>query len=332
MNNGHTLDVLHAAYPDLAQTMDRLMKRGRMPHAILVHGPDGVGKRTVCHGWTYQLLGGFDTFDAMIDALNDDHPVIRHIMNGTHPELYTVPCPASIKDVRRVLGQLGQTAWSVAQRVVVIPRIDQLNVACMNALLKIIETPPDRTLFLMTASGPVMKTVASRCMRVSMQPLPPHRMPALPMMTETPDLGLALSLHEDGPEHQWNKKAEPSLYDQMTQGCIGRAYTLHDGMPWAEQGWAFITGNATAPTVPSGDWMDQAKHHMPVWKELMTLWGHKVSHAAYTAGKLHQWDIVWKECCAIMDASAVFHNNAALTIMTVCEKIGVFCRNHTLKP
>ena len=78
-----------------------------------------------------------------------------------------------IDEVRRLKSFLGLTAGEEAWRVVIVDSADELNLNAANALLKSLEEPPRRALFLLVSSEPsrLLATIRSRCRRLDLQPL-----------------------------------------------------------------------------------------------------------------------------------------------------------------
>jgi DNA polymerase-3 subunit delta' len=78
-----------------------------------------------------------------------------------------------LETVRNHLRRLQMTASGTGFRVCLIDSVDNLNVAGMNALLKILEEPPPHTLFLIITHRPhrVLPTIRSRCWRLTLRPL-----------------------------------------------------------------------------------------------------------------------------------------------------------------
>ena len=81
-----------------------------------------------------------------------------------------------VDDARKVASFLGATAGLGGWRVVIVDAVDDLNAESANALLKGLEEPPARTLFLIVshAPGSVLPTIRSRCHRVLLRALAPH--------------------------------------------------------------------------------------------------------------------------------------------------------------
>ena len=142
-------------------------------HAYLFHGPPGVGKRTAARSFAAELLaeGG------------DDPEGVRHrVVNGSHPDLTWVrPTGAAVMRTEDVDGPVvaaaTRTPFEARRRVFVLERVDTMNDAVANRLLKTLEEPaPFVHLVLLTdALGQVLPTVVSRCQPVRFGPLPADR-------------------------------------------------------------------------------------------------------------------------------------------------------------
>ena len=64
------------------------MRSGRLHHAWLITGPDGIGKATLAYRFARRLLAGMPAEDSL--ALNPQHPVFRRVAAGAHADLHTV--------------------------------------------------------------------------------------------------------------------------------------------------------------------------------------------------------------------------------------------------
>ncbi|MFN3868696.1 MAG: DNA polymerase III subunit delta', partial [Hyphomicrobiaceae bacterium] len=84
-----------------------------------------------------------------------------------------IPASISVDDVRRLRTFLGLRAAEGAWRVVIVDSADELNVNAANALLKSLEEPPPRTLFVLISAEPgrLLPTIRSRCRRLDLAPL-----------------------------------------------------------------------------------------------------------------------------------------------------------------
>lgn len=152
---------------------------GRMHHAWLLLGSEGVGKATLAYRFARFALAAPDA--AAVAAARDlavpaASQAFRQVAALAHPNLLVLRRPWLVKDqrlaatipvdeVRRLKAFLGSTAGAGPWRVVIVDRADELNVNAANALLKSLEEPPARTIFLLvaTASGGLPATIRSRC-------------------------------------------------------------------------------------------------------------------------------------------------------------------------
>ncbi|MCQ8241464.1 DNA polymerase III subunit delta' [Rhizosaccharibacter radicis] len=154
---------------------------GRLHHAWLLAGPEGVGKETLAFRAARWLLAGGE---GATMAVAPNLPLFRRVAMGSHPDLLTVARAFDekrgvrrdeivIEDVRRVAEFLRRTAAEGGWRVVVVDGADRLNRNAANALLKLLEEPPARTLLLLTASAPgrLLPTIRSRCRTLRLPPL-----------------------------------------------------------------------------------------------------------------------------------------------------------------
>jgi len=152
--------------------------RGRLHHAWLLCGPEGVGKATFAYRATRRLLGAApDPSRGLLGARPDD-PVSRLISAQSHPDLLVLErlvengkTKKSISvDQARDLPEFFSKSPSQAQaRVAIIDAADDMNINAANALLKVLEEPPEHgVLFLVThAPGRLLATIRSRCRRLS---------------------------------------------------------------------------------------------------------------------------------------------------------------------
>ncbi len=145
---------------------------GRMHHAWLLVGPEGIGKATLAYSLARWVLAEGDQGREAIDR---DHPVFRKVAALSHPNLLLIRRSwndkskrysqwIGVEEVRRLRAFLGHSAGEGAWRVIIIDRADELNQNAANALLKALEEPPARTVFLLisSAEGRLPVTIRSR--------------------------------------------------------------------------------------------------------------------------------------------------------------------------
>ncbi len=166
---------------------------GRMPHAFLISGPRGIGKATFAYRFARFLLSqsgdaGPSLFcdDAPAQSLHvaPDSPTFLQIAGQAHPGLVTVARSVNEKtkklrgdivvdDVRRMQGMFTMTSAQDSWRIAIIDAADEMTRQAANALLKILEEPPDRSLLMLVAHAPgqVLTTIRSRCQHLRLRPL-----------------------------------------------------------------------------------------------------------------------------------------------------------------
>jgi DNA polymerase-3 subunit delta' len=147
-----------------------LPPQGRPSHAYLLHGPAGVGKRTIARGFAAALLA---------DGAHDPGATAERIARGAHPDLtWVTPSGASemlVSDIEEpVVAAAARTPFESARRVFVIEGVETMNDQAANRLLKTLEEPPAfvHLLLLSDRRQDVLETIASRCQCVRFDPLP----------------------------------------------------------------------------------------------------------------------------------------------------------------
>lgn len=148
----------------------QLQDSGRLPHALILSGAHGVGKqelsdalvaRTLCHMPAKTACGHCHA--------------CQMLRSGYHPDLLRVsPAEKSrqirIDAIREVNDFVSQTSQQGGYRVIVLQPAEAMNVAAANALLKSLEEPGERTLFILLADIPsrMLATIRSRCQQWSL--------------------------------------------------------------------------------------------------------------------------------------------------------------------
>jgi DNA polymerase-3 subunit delta' len=180
-------------------TLLEAMRSGRMHHAWLITGPDGVGKATLAYRFARRLLAGMPTGEQTL-ALEPTHPVFRRVAAGAHADLHTVEraydekrrrmrTQIAVEDVRGISAFMSLTPAEGGWRVAIVDGAEELNQSSANALLKILEEPPSRAILLLVCAAPgrLLATIRSRCRRLRLDPLNPETMDTL-LASYLPDL------------------------------------------------------------------------------------------------------------------------------------------------
>jgi DNA polymerase-3 subunit delta' len=196
---------------------------GRLHHAWLITGSQGIGKATLAYRLARSLLAGRRPGESLY--LDPADPVFRRIAAGTHAGLMTVERSLDEKtkrmrreivvdEVREVTQFLRRTAGEGGWRVVVVDGAEEMNPNAANALLKLLEEPPAGALLLLVCHAPGLlpATIRSRCRRLRLAPLSIADVETL----------LARSLPELSPQERAQMAA-------LGEGSIGRALALAAG-------------------------------------------------------------------------------------------------------
>jgi DNA polymerase-3 subunit delta' len=154
----------------------------------LIGGAVGIGKATLAYRMARFVLahrnpGATDVRRAETLHVDPSDPVARQVAAGTHGGLLTLERTLNDKGVmrsvitvdetRETISFFGSTAAVEGWRVCIVDTVDELNPNAANALLKILEEPPQQSLFLLVSHAPaqVLPTILSRCRKLPLRPL-----------------------------------------------------------------------------------------------------------------------------------------------------------------
>lgn len=199
---------------------------GRMPHAWLLAGPPGIGKATLAYRLARFVLsdgaqgegaGGLfgESLPPTSLAIDPNHPVARLVAAESHPDLKilrrkpndrgVLSAVIRVNDVRAFESSLHLKTSGGGWRVAIVDEAERMNANAENALLKILEEPPAKTLIIIVSNAlnAMLPTTRSRCRRLMLATLPDAEVaglvrrahPGLPPA----DLDLILRLAEGSP-------------------------------------------------------------------------------------------------------------------------------------
>jgi len=151
----------------------RSLERGRIAHALLFTGPDGVGKRATALSLA-QALNCPEPKDG--DACGAC-PSCRKIAAGTHPDVRVLEPEGQHLKIGQVREQLQQDAafkpLEGKAKVYILDAAETLTAEAANSLLKVLEEPPATVKLVLVTSQPfaLLDTIRSRCQEVRFHPL-----------------------------------------------------------------------------------------------------------------------------------------------------------------
>ncbi|MBR1121001.1 DNA polymerase III subunit delta' [Bradyrhizobium lablabi] len=205
-------------------------RSGRIPHAWLIGGPQGIGKATLAYRMARFVLAhrnphAPDVERATSLEIAPSDPVARQIAAEAHGGLLVLErglndrgvlrTVITVDETRETISFFGSTAAVEGWRVCIVDTVDELNPNAANALLKILEEPPQQSLFLLVSHAPsrVLPTILSRCRKLPLRPL------------ASEDVIRAAAGASDRPA------GDPALVEAAaaSEGSVARALTLLGG-------------------------------------------------------------------------------------------------------
>ena len=212
-------------------TLLEAYRGGRIPHAWLIGGERGIGKSTLAYRMARFVLAFPDPGVAVVQNAKSldvpaEHPAARRIAGQAHSDLLVLRrvinektgkmyTDIRVEDIRRTVPFFGSTAGEGGWRVAVVDPLEELNKNGENALLKVLEEPPPRTLLLLVSHAPgrVLPTIRSRCRTLFLRPLAAE------------DVARALAAATGEETESDDIRAASAAAD----GSVGRALSLLEG-------------------------------------------------------------------------------------------------------
>ena len=172
-----------------------LLQKGTLPHALLFTGSEGVGRQAAAIALAMACNcqdenAGYKSWMRNTrvknrNLVNDQQAAVapcgncrscRKIKSGNHPDIIQIkPSGAFIKiaQIRRLCHTLAMKPYEASTRVVIIRDSQMINPAAGNALLKILEEPPERTILILVATrtSDLLPTIVSRCRHIRFNPI-----------------------------------------------------------------------------------------------------------------------------------------------------------------
>lgn len=186
---------------EVVAALHQMVASGHVPHALLLHEDDGGGAFPLSINFLEELYSGSPRVQKLIHpdihfvfpVAGSDKPVSLQFMGKFRElalenpyffenELYTAigiegkQGNISVNEARSILDRLSLSAVEGGYRTVVVYLPEKMNAQAANALLKMVEEPPAKTLFVLITHAPekVLVTISSRCLHMRVQPLSPE--------------------------------------------------------------------------------------------------------------------------------------------------------------
>ncbi len=225
------------------RVLQRSLREGRIAHAYLFVGPEGVGKKLVARLLAQAMSCEKNDFD----ACGKCSPCQR-IETFSHPDVTWVkPGGLSrrigIDDIRNLRHWISRKAHHVGRRkIFVLTEAERMTAEAGNALLKTLEEPPADSLLILLSSHPasLFPTIISRCQTIRFSPLPRKDIKDY--------LVSKLKLPAD----------EAQLLSQLSEGRLGKALSLREKSAGEERKKVLDTVNRLSPADDLEELLKQA--------------------------------------------------------------------------
>ena len=203
---------------------------GRLHHGWLITGPRGVGKATFAWRLARFLLANQEAQeDGLFGAppppasldVDLEHPVARRMLALSEPGLFLLrrgpndkgdrlAAEIRVSEVRKLGNFFALSSADGGRRLVIVDAADELNTQAANAILKMLEEPPARTVLLLVSHQPsgLLPTIRSRCRTLRLAPLGPD--------------DIATALDQAGIEAE----GDPVALAELSGGSVGAAVRL----------------------------------------------------------------------------------------------------------
>ena len=183
------------------------MNKTRINHAYLLLGPEHIGKTTL----SLEITKFLHCIDEIKPCQNCDQCV--RINTTTHPDIVLVG--NTISEIREIQEKVSLSPFLSTSKTFIIPNAENLTIEASNALLKILEEPPNNVTFIISATDEqyLPSTISSRCQKLELYPL------------STKKIYEYLIQHFDISNEE--AKEEAKLISKLSKGRLGWAITAY---------------------------------------------------------------------------------------------------------
>ncbi len=167
-NNQTTL----LGYNDLFLKIVKLFDNNKLPNKILLSGSKGIGKSTFAYHLANYILSKYEEFPYDLNSfnINSFNKSFNLVKNNSHPNFFLIDLAEDkkvieISQVREMINYSNKSTFNNREKIILIDNAEFLNANSSNALLKIIEEPNDRTIFILVfdSNKKILDTIKSRC-------------------------------------------------------------------------------------------------------------------------------------------------------------------------
>ena len=332
--------VLHPAenplvtgHDDALDHLSQQYRSGRIHHAWLINGPRGIGKATLAfrfaghvlrnpqpdmapQEWSYAVDG--DTIESRIAG--GGHPNLLHLARPWDFQNKKFKTQLTVDEIRLTVPFFGTSRGESGWRIAIVDSMDEMNRSASNSLLKILEEPPDNTLFFIISHsrGSVSPTIWSRCQTLSLKPLSDAD-----LLEVLERLGVLSEVDE----------SNHALLTKLSGGSVRQAIVLarNDGLELhqkfseacrdlAKPDWPDI--HALADSVSLRGREDRYRLLLSMAGEYLETNATKVGEGATDISKLARWAEVWEKTRHSADLAERYNLDRKQVILNLFQSMG----------
>jgi len=151
-----------------------LYNNKKLPNKILLSGPKGIGKSTLAYhlvNFIFSKNEDFKYSDINL-KINEKNKSFNLVKNNTHPNFFLIDLLADkklieIAQIREMISYSNKSSFNNKERIILIDNVESLNRNSLNALLKIVEEPNDKMIFILIFDNnkKILDTLKSRCIK-----------------------------------------------------------------------------------------------------------------------------------------------------------------------
>jgi DNA polymerase III subunit delta' len=295
----------------------RVVRLGRPPHGLMLAGPAGIGKATLAYRIARYVLRYGASADGPADlAVPRSDTVARRIEAQSHPGLLVLKRPrdektgrlktvVSVDEIRRLGGFFGMTSAAGGWRVAIVDAADDMNDNAANALLKVLEEPPARSLLILVSHAPgrQLPTIRSRTQRLELKPF------------DDAVLNAAVAARLDA------NAEDRAVLVRLAEGSLGLALQLavDDGIDFAHRAEALL--GARAPDVKAllaladrvGRTQDGVKHFGELLGRALS---RRIRARAASGQGNERASLLWEQVAALYDRALEVHLEPRQTVLS----------------
>ena len=159
-------------YSDLFNLLIKLENDSRLPNKFIISGKKGIGKSTFAYHFVNYLFSKDEEnkYDFSRFEINNDNRSYNLIKKKTHPNFFLIDISENkkiidISQIRNMLEFSNKSSFNNKYKIILIDNIEYLNISSANALLKVLEEPNEKLIFILihNSAKKILSTIKSRC-------------------------------------------------------------------------------------------------------------------------------------------------------------------------